>query len=177
VRSLRVVLPLVVAMLLGGQGVAAAATPSFFRRALTQDTSGSNGTALVSRGDEPGDDEGDPAGDDGGPASDGGNPADEGDKSTGDDDNPDPSATGAQPPPVQALTRSVATSRVKNVLSRRFGQVYTRGSRKRVSCRPRGAGSYVCSLSWRYHRQRYNGRAIVTASGPVKTHVVSRRAS
>jgi hypothetical protein len=171
-------------MLLGGQCVAAAATPSFVRRALTQDTSGSSGTALVSRGDEPTDDEGDPAGDDGGPAGDGGNPAGENgesagddDNATGDDDTSDPSPTGAQSPPVQALTRSVATTRVKNVLSRRFGQVYTRGGRKRVSCRPLGAGSYVCSLSWRYHRQRYNGRAIVSRSGPVKTHVVSRRAS
>jgi hypothetical protein len=76
---------------------------------------------------------------------------------------------------VQNLTRSVAKSRVNSVLSRRFGRVYTRGNHKRVSCRPQGTSSYVCSLSWRYRRQRYTGRAIVTRAGPVKTHVVSRR--
>jgi hypothetical protein len=171
-------------MLLAGQGVAAAATLSMVRRVLTPDTSASNRTALVPGGDKPTGDDGNPAGDDGNHAGDEGNPTSGSGHPTGDDGestrdgaNADPPPTGAQSPPVQTLTRSVATSRTKSVLSRRFGQVYTHGSHKRVSCRPQGTSSYVCSLSWRYRQQRYNGRAIVIRSGPVKTHVVSRRAS
>jgi hypothetical protein len=154
-------------MLLAGQGVVTAATPG---------TSGSKRTALVSGGDNPTGDDDNPTGDDGNPAGDAGNPAGDDGESTGDDDNSGLRPTRAQSPTVQALTPSVATSRTKSVLSRRFGQVYTHGSHKRVSCRPQGTSSYVCSLSWRYRQQRYNGRAIVTRSGPVKTHVVSRRA-
>jgi hypothetical protein len=90
--------------------------------------------------------------------------------------NADPPPVSARVPTVQSLTPTVAASRTKSVLSRRFGRAYTRGNHKRVSCRPQGSGSYVCSLSWRYHRQRYNGRAIVSPGGPVRTHVVSRQA-
>jgi hypothetical protein len=111
----------------------------------------------------------------------GGDPSTGGGKPTGASgdppggNNPGLPPASAQLPTVPKLTRSVATSRVKSVLSRRFGRAYTAGNHKRVSCRPQGASTYVCSLSWRYHRQRYNGRAILSPSGPVKTHVVSRR--
>jgi hypothetical protein len=114
---------------------------------------------------------GKPTGDGGVPTSDDGDPGPVNNAGN----NADPPAPSSPVPTVQNLTRSVATSRAKSVLSRRFGRVFTRGNHKRVSCRRRDANSYFCSLSWRYHRKRYDGHAIVSRSGVVKTHVVSRR--
>jgi hypothetical protein len=128
---------------------------------------------------------GKPAGRGGKPKTHGGKPKGDGGAPTSDDGDPgavnnagknaDPPAPSSPVPTVQSLTRSVATSRAKSVLSRRFGRVFTHGNHKRVSCRRRDANSYFCSLSWRYHRKRYDGHAIVSRSGVVKTHIVSRR--
>jgi hypothetical protein len=167
--SVRAVLALVVGTLLAGQGVATA-----FASGETTQLAAAVGTSYG--GDKSEGDDGEPASDSGESESDDPNPTgDDGDPGAG--ANPDPPATSAQSPTVQALTRSVATSRAKSVLSRRFGRVYTHGNHRRVSCRRQGASSYVCALSWRYRQQRYNGHAIVSRSGLVKTHVVSRRAS
>jgi hypothetical protein len=224
VRSGRAVLPIVIGVLVAGQGVARAATPTTVHRAWTQDTGGGKNAASVLiqfaaevrnpyGGGKPNAGDGGPVGDggeapgdggnsaDGGgtPTGDGGNSADGGGTPTGDggnsaggrgkpkgdggksegDDGDSVAGNNADPPTsmptVQNLTRSVATSRAKSVLSRRFGRVFTHGNHKRVACGRQDASSYVCALSWRYHLKRYDGQAIVRRSGVVKTHVVSRR--
>jgi hypothetical protein len=175
-RSLRLVLPLVAGMLFAGQGVTAAATP-IAKTAFVPGEANQGDGEHPGNGESSGDDES--KGDDGGPGAGAitglpptgvpGAAAIAGPPPTG------PPPTGAPAPAQQTLTRSVATSRTNSVLSRRFGPVYTHADHKRVSCRPEAAGSYVCSLSWRYRQKRYDGRAIVSPSGLVKTHVVSRR--
>jgi hypothetical protein len=165
-HSVRIVLPLLAGMLFAGQGVTAAATPI---------TRAGNKAAFVPGEGIPGDDE-----HTGNDESSGNDQSSGDDESAGDDGAPGagtitgPRPTRAPLPTQQTLTRSVATSRTNSVLSRRFGRVYTHADHKRVSCRAQGA-DYVCSLSWRYRQQRYDGRATVSPSGVVKTHVVSRR--
>ena len=191
-RCVRVVLPLVVGILVAGQGVTTAATriggttttasvsgettrfETTVRIADGEGGPGGDGEDKGHDGKPKGEDDHDSADESTATLGDRGAPADPA-TSPGGNNTTAPPPTAAPVPAVQELTRSVATSRTTNVLSRRFGRAYTHGNHKHVSCRRQSANSYVCSLSWRYHRQRYDGKAVVTSSGRVRTHVVSRR--
>lgn len=87
--------------------------------------------------------------------------------STGQAPSPGPTTgQAAGPPPapsVKPLSASAARSSVVAALARKFRKRWSKGSAKRVSCRPAGTTA-KCTVSFRYRGRTYRGTATVTRS-------------
>jgi hypothetical protein len=75
----------------------------------------------------------------------------------------------------QPLDASGAAQRAKTALARRLGPIYTRGTRKRLTCRRQSTATYVCAPSWRYGTYGYRGTVRVNENGLVGIRVIRRR--
>jgi hypothetical protein len=68
------------------------------------------------------------------------------------------------PPPKTAavtLSRAAAYTKAKSALRARFGRVYRRGKRKRLSCAKQSSTRYRCTFSFRYRKKLRKGTVTV----------------
>lgn len=74
---------------------------------------------------------------------------------------PDPPAT---LPPSTALTAPFAKRTATTALGKRYGAKWKKGSHRSLSCHRLAAQTYECPVSFRYKRQRFAGRVVVSGT-------------
>jgi uncharacterized membrane protein YgcG len=80
-----------------------------------------------------------------------------------------------QPEPVATLSKTLALSRAKAALSRKYRRAYKRG-KKRLSCERRSSKEYRCKFNLRYRKKKWRGTVTVRATAEgIKASVKSSR--
>jgi hypothetical protein len=78
-------------------------------------------------------------------------------------DPPPPADPGAPPPPT-ALTAAFAKRTATTALAKRYAVKWKKGHHRKVSCHRLAAQTFECPTSFRYKRQRFAGRVVVSGT-------------